>query len=79
MSAEHRTKIANSQILNRLIGHAEGSIDMTASQVTAASILLKKVMPDLTATTISGDDENPVTIIRRVIIDGPDDQDPEGV
>jgi hypothetical protein len=73
MSDEHRTKIANSQILNRLIGHVEGSIDMSSTQVTAALGLLKKVMPDLQATTISGDPENPlgVSLIERVVIDNP--------
>ena len=57
MSDEHRTKIANSQVLKRLIEHAEGTIDMTATQVTAATVLLRKVLPDLTSTTIDGDGE----------------------
>jgi hypothetical protein len=47
MDDSHRTKIANSQILNRLIHHAEGSVDMTQTQVTAGLALLKKVLPDL--------------------------------
>ena len=49
MSAEHRTKIANSQILKCLIEHVEGKREMSASQVTAGLGLLKKVMPDLCA------------------------------
>lgn len=49
MGAEHRTKIANSKILKRLIDHASGDLEeeMSQSQVTAALALLKKVMPDL--------------------------------
>lgn len=47
MGPEHRAKIANSQILNRLIGHVEGSVEMTQTQVTAGVALLKKVMPDM--------------------------------
>lgn len=54
MSDEHRTKIANSQILKCLIEHVEGVREMTATQVTAGLGLLKKVMPDLSATELSG-------------------------
>lgn len=47
MSAEHRTKIANSKILKHLIEHAEGTRDLSSSQVQAGLGLLRKVMPDL--------------------------------
>lgn len=47
MTDEHRSKIANSQILNRLIAHALGQVEMTATQVQAAQALLRKVLPDL--------------------------------
>jgi hypothetical protein len=47
MTDDHRTKIANSQVLNRLISHVTGKPILEASQVTAAVALLKKVMPDL--------------------------------
>jgi hypothetical protein len=60
LTDEHRTKIANSKILNRLIGHAEGTEEMSATQVTAALGLLKKALPDLQAVTISGDQDNPL-------------------
>jgi hypothetical protein len=67
MSDEHRTKIANSQILNRLIGHAEGSVEMTTTQVNAALGLLKKVLPDLQATTIAGDEDGgPVKVLQTI-------------
>lgn len=55
MGDEHRTKIANSQILKRLIDHAEGRVEMTQTQVTAALALMRKVLPDLTAVEHSGD------------------------
>jgi hypothetical protein len=63
MSVEHRVKIQNSNVLNALIEHAEGKREMSASQVSAGLGLLKKVMPDLSATTISGtlDDKRAVT------------------
>jgi hypothetical protein len=70
MGAEHRTKIANSKILNRLIEHAEGKVEMTPTQVTAALGLLKKAMPDLSAVQLSGDDTAPpISIIERIIVD----------
>ena len=69
MDDGHRTKIANSQILNRLISYAEGKTKLDAGQVRAIDILLKKVLPDLSAVTVSGDAENPLlAIIERRIV-----------
>jgi len=51
---EVREKIKTSQIINRLNLLIRGKITMTPHQVTAALGLLKKTMPDLTATTVSG-------------------------
>ena len=53
MSNEHRTKIANSQILKCLVEHAEGRRKLEPSQVTAGLGLLRKVMPDLSASEIT--------------------------
>ena len=62
MGDEHRTKIANSQILKCLIEHTEGTREMSATQVSAGLGLLRKVMPDLATTTIQGDENGgPVT------------------
>ncbi|GEC56792.1 hypothetical protein ABIF38_005253 [Bradyrhizobium japonicum] len=66
MSDEHRVKIQNSNILNALIEHVQGEREMSATQVSAGLGLLKKVMPDLAATTISGDEENPLTMIHKI-------------
>lgn len=52
LTEEHRSKIQNSQILSRLIGHAEGSVEMTPTQVQAGLGLLKKALPDLSAVTM---------------------------
>ena len=41
--------IQASQLLNRLISHANDEIDMTASQVNAAKIVIGKAIPDLKA------------------------------
>ena len=64
MGEEHRTKIANSKILSRLIAHAEGEVEMSSTQVTVALGLLKKVMPDLSSQTIehSGPDGDAIEV-----------------
>lgn len=62
MSDEHRVKIQNSNILNALIEHVVGEREMSSTQVTAAVALMKKVLPDLQATQISGDSESPLVI-----------------
>lgn len=49
MGEEHRAKIRNSNILNRLIKHAEGNEDMTSSEVQAAMGLLNFALPKLQA------------------------------
>lgn len=60
MTDEHRLKIKNSNILNALIEHVEGTREMAPSQVTAGLGLLKKVMPDLTHTEHANDPDNPL-------------------
>jgi hypothetical protein len=60
MSAEHRDKIKNSNILNALIEHVEGNREMSSTQVSAALGLLKKALPDLQAVEHSGDPDKPM-------------------
>ncbi len=58
---EVRKRIQTSQLLNRLNNHAISEKPlMDSSQIQAANILLRKVLPDLAATTIQGDADNPV-------------------
>jgi hypothetical protein len=67
MSEEHRTKIRNSSILSALIAHVVDGKEMAPSQVTAGLGLLKKVMPDLQAMTLNGDDDgDPVRVVSRI-------------
>lgn len=58
-----RMKIKVSQLQNALTDHALGNLKMLPSQVTAALGLLRKVMPDLAATELSGEVARP-TVIR---------------
>lgn len=72
---ETRAKIQASQLINRLQDYALNGGEMEASRIKAIEILLKKTLPDLSATTINGDDQNPVNIlhkIERVIVNAKD-------
>ena len=53
LTQEHRDKIAKSKILQRLIAHAEGDEDMRQTEVNAGIALLKKYLPDLSATELT--------------------------
>lgn len=66
MSDEHRVKIQNSNILNALIEHVSGVREMSPTQVTAGLGLLKKVLPDISQVTVSGDEENPLQTITKI-------------
>jgi hypothetical protein len=61
---EIRAKIQTSQLLNVLQNHALGldSGELPASRMKAAEVLLKKALPDLSSTELTGDSEAPVTI-----------------
>jgi hypothetical protein len=56
-----RDKIRAGVILDRLQKCALGEIELTASQIQSAKILLAKVMPDLRASDINATVDNRVT------------------
>lgn len=47
-----RQKIRTSMLINRLQNHVLGRIEMSKTQLSAAGILLKKVLPDMVAQTV---------------------------
>lgn len=57
---EAREKIKTTQLVNRLQDHGLGKVDLSPTQVTAINILLKKRIPDLSAVTLTGDEDHPV-------------------
>ena len=63
-----RETIKGSQLVNSLQKHINGDLEMRPSQVTAALGLLKKIIPDLAVTQITGDDENPLRVVSKVEI-----------
>lgn len=83
---ETRLKIKASQLLNRLQGHAFNELQMSATQIKAAEICLRKVLPDLASVEHSGEVthnfiEAPTVLTeeqwlqKRAIVSGPADPD----
>lgn len=54
MDETWRERIQTGVLLDRLSKHGVGEIEMTATQIKAADILLRKVIPDLKAVELSG-------------------------
>ena len=61
---EVRAKIQASQLINRLQNHAlsEEVDELKPSQLRAIEILLKKSLPDLQSTEITGDSDAPMQL-----------------
>ena len=57
---------AATQLLNRLIKHGNGELDMSMSQINAAKIVIGKYIPDLKAVEHRGDPDNPISVINRI-------------
>lgn len=66
LTEQHRDKIRNSNILTALIEHAEGTRDMSSTQVKAGLGLLKKALPDLSAVTHEGTGEGGAILFKTV-------------
>lgn len=60
IDAEWRKRIQTGVLLKRLEDHVVGKTELTATQISAANILLRKSIPDLNATTLTGADGGPV-------------------
>lgn len=52
-----RDKIQAAQLINRLEAHAMGEVELSATQVRSIEVLLKKILPDLSALQVDGDGE----------------------
>ena len=58
-----RAKIQTSQLLNRLVSHVNGEVELSSTQVRAAEILLRKTLPDLASVELSSDPDKPVKLV----------------
>lgn len=66
-SEEIRAKIQASQLINVLQNHAlTGEGEIPPTRLKAIEILLRKSVPDLSAVTISGDEDNPLRTVGRI-------------
>lgn len=66
VSERARQAIQTGQLVGLLHRIANGEKKVEPHQVTAAIALLRKVLPDLQATMVSGDPQLPITIITRL-------------
>ncbi len=58
-----RDAIRATQLMNRLTNHVDGKVELSATQVRAAEIVLKKIKPDLSSVAVGQDDDKgPVQI-----------------
>jgi hypothetical protein len=46
-----REKIRTSQLVNRLENHALGKLELSATQIKAIEVLIRKTLPDLSSVT----------------------------
>jgi hypothetical protein len=69
-----RSAIQTSQLVNRLQDYALGKVaEIETGRLKAIEILLRKTLPDLSAVTLSGDEDNPLKTITRIELVAPDD------
>jgi hypothetical protein len=66
---QSRAAIQTSQLINRLQNYALGKteandkvVEIDAGRLRAIEILLRKTLPDVSAVTLSGDEENPLIL-----------------
>lgn len=64
-----RAKIQASQLINVLQDHAFGKVsELAPTRLKAIEILLRKSVPDLSQTEITGKDGEPIQVITRRIV-----------
>ena len=63
-----RNKHKIGELMKRVQDHANGTVEMTATQLRAADIFLKKTVPDLSSIQHGGDKDNPVKVDHSINI-----------
>lgn len=64
---EVRSRIQVSQLINVLTDQALGKgEELSQARLKAIEILLRKSLPDLSAVTVSGDQDNPLQTVTRI-------------
>lgn len=57
-----RDAIRITQLMNRLVDHGFGKVDLGPTQVQAINIVLKKLKPDLANIAHTGEDGGPIQV-----------------
>jgi hypothetical protein len=65
LNDEWKDKIRAGAIMARLLGHVQGELEMSGTQIKAADIILKKIVPDLARSEVTGPDGGPQEMICR--------------
>lgn len=63
-----REKIQTSQLINRLEKHALGDLDLSATQIKAIEVLIRKTLPDLSSVQLTG--EGGGAVVHRIELVG---------
>ncbi len=61
-----RDKIRSGKIVERLLAHIQGKVDMSSTQIQAARILLNKTMPDIKALEVEHTGNINLTPVHRL-------------
>jgi len=63
-----RAAIQTTQLVKRLqkFALAEEDIEIDPSRLKAIEILLRKSLPDLSSVTLSGDEDNPLSVVHQI-------------
>ena len=56
LSESWKAKISTTKLAQRLTDHVDGRIELSSTQVRAAEILLRKLVPDLSSVSGPGED-----------------------
>jgi hypothetical protein len=65
LSEEWRERIRTAGILERLEKAAMGEVEVSPTQLKAAEIVLRKTLPDLARTEVTGNDGAPQELVIR--------------
>ena len=65
LSEEWRERIRSAAILQRLERAALGEVEMTPAELKAAEIVLRKTIPDLARTEVTGKDGGDQVVVYR--------------
>jgi len=65
LSEEWRERIRTAGILERLEKAAMGEVEVSPTQLKAAEIVLRKTLPDLARTEVTGDEGGPQELVIR--------------